>query len=140
MEALPRVIPEISWGWTTFTQEEPWTLFEIPNLKIVIAGLNSTIAESHRDGTHYGYAGEAQLRWFAERLKPFKEKGWLRIGAVHHNYQRGYTDDDENLKDADDLAQLLGSSLNILLHGHTHGGQTNENAGEIRDYLHLIGE
>jgi 3',5'-cyclic AMP phosphodiesterase CpdA len=62
----------------TFTQEDPWTLFEVPDLKLVVAGLNSTMAESHHDGTHYGWVGEAQLRCFKERLAPFKEKGWLR--------------------------------------------------------------
>jgi 3',5'-cyclic AMP phosphodiesterase CpdA len=106
-----------------FTREQPWTLFEIPDLKVVVAGLNSTIAEGHRDGTHFGYVGETQLRSFVERLKPFKENGWLRIGAVHHNYQRGSTDDEENLRDADDLKNILGTSLNLLLHGHTHEGK-----------------
>ena len=48
----------------TFTQKEPWTLFEIPDVKVVVAGLNSTMAESHREGTHYGHVGEDQLRWF----------------------------------------------------------------------------
>jgi 3',5'-cyclic AMP phosphodiesterase CpdA len=107
----------------TFTQEDPWTFFEVPDLKLVVAGLNSTMAESHNEGTHYGWVGEAQSRYFKERLAPFKEKGWLRIGAVHHNYQRGCSKDEENLKDADELKNILSRSLNLLLHGHTHEGK-----------------
>ncbi|MBA4159125.1 MAG: pentapeptide repeat-containing protein [Gemmatimonadetes bacterium] len=103
-----------------FTEDEPWTIFEVPDLKVVIAGLNSTMRESHRDEDHYGWVGEAQLRWFAERLKRYREEGWFRIGAVHHNVRRGEVADDENLRDADDLNQFVGPYLNCLLHGHTH--------------------
>lgn len=31
--------------------------------------------------------------------------------------------DDENLRDADDLQRLLGPSVNLILHGHTHDGK-----------------
>ena len=41
----------------TFTPDEPWTLFEMPDLAVVVAGLNSTMAESHRDADHYGWSG-----------------------------------------------------------------------------------
>lgn len=109
-----------------FTIEESWTLFEVPELKVVVAGLNSTMAECHdlkldeqhpwfgeyvsrgRFG-HFGWCGEAQLRWFAKQLEDFRDRGWLRIGAVHHNYRRGATDDDENLRDAQDLEKFLGN-------------------------------
>ncbi len=103
-----------------FTPDQPWTLFRIDDLQVVVAGINSTMAESHLDGTHYGYAGEAQYRWFADQLRPFQRDGWLRIGVVHHNVQRGCVDDDENLRDADDLKRFLVPSLNLCLHGHTH--------------------
>ncbi|MCP4592784.1 MAG: metallophosphoesterase, partial [bacterium] len=106
-----------------FTEEEPWTLFEVPNLKTVVAGLNSTMAESHRDDDHYGWLGEEQLHWFRDRLAPYREKGWLRIAAVHHNVVRGAVEDDENLRDADDLTRVLGPFVNLVLHGHTHDGK-----------------
>ncbi len=107
----------------SFTIEHPWTLFELPELRLVVAGLNSTMAESHRDGDHYGWVGEEQLAWFAERLDPFKERGWLRVAVVHHNQQRGAVDDDENLRDADDLGRVLGPHVNLVLHGHTHNAK-----------------
>ncbi|HEX2091207.1 MAG TPA: pentapeptide repeat-containing protein, partial [Longimicrobiaceae bacterium] len=106
-----------------FTIEEPWSFWELDEFNLVVAGLNSTMVESHKDGTHYGWVGEKQLRRFAERLGPFQERGWLRLGVVHHNVQRGAVEDDENLRDADDLQRILAPSLNLLLHGHTHNGQ-----------------
>ena len=106
-----------------FTQPEPWTLFEIPSLRVVVAGLNSTIHESHRDEDHHGFVGERQLRWFERKLGEYQRRGWLRIGMVHHNAVRRAGADDENLKDADDLREVLGERLHVLLHGHTHQGR-----------------
>ena len=109
----------------TFTPDEPWTLFEMPELSVVVAGLNSTMAESHRDADHYGWIGEHQLRWFAERLADYRAQGWLRLAAVHHNVVRGAVLDDENLRDANDLDRLIGQPglANLVLHGHTHDGK-----------------
>jgi WD40 repeat protein/3',5'-cyclic AMP phosphodiesterase CpdA len=109
----------------TFTPDEPWTLFEMPDLAVVVAGLNSTLAESHRDADHYGWAGEHQLRWFADRLAQHRARGWLRLAAVHHNVVRGAVCDEENLRDVDDLDALIGQPglANLLLHGHTHDGR-----------------
>lgn len=106
-----------------FTELEPWTLYELPALKVVVAGLNSTMRDSHRSEDHYGWLGEGQLRWFKDRLAPYKMKGWLRLGLVHHNVLRRAQADDENLRDADDLGELLADDLNLLLHGHTHLGR-----------------
>ncbi|HET9253640.1 MAG TPA: metallophosphoesterase [Pseudonocardiaceae bacterium] len=66
----------------SFTPDEPWTLFEMPDLNVVVAGLNSTMAESHREEDHYGWVREHQLRWFADRLARYRDQGWLRLGAV----------------------------------------------------------
>lgn len=115
----------------TFTAEQPWTLFEVPDLMVVVVGLNSTVVEGHdcqkageapdpKLPRHVGCVGEPQLRWFAERLDKYQDEGWFRIGAVHHNQQRRCKDDEENLEDADDLEHIIGPQLNLLLHGHTH--------------------
>ena len=55
-----------------FTPDEPWTLFEIPDVNTVVAGLNSTISETHLEDGHYGAVGDDQLRWFAARLAEYK--------------------------------------------------------------------
>ncbi len=103
-----------------FEMERPYTLFDMPDLGLVVAGLNSTIAESHRREDHHGWVGEAQLRWFADLLRERAASGWLRVGVVHHNVLRGAQDDDGNLRDAGDLERILGPHLDLLLHGHTH--------------------
>ncbi|HEX6077263.1 MAG TPA: trypsin-like peptidase domain-containing protein, partial [Micromonosporaceae bacterium] len=104
----------------TLPKDEPWTYHEFPELKLAVAGLNSTMAESHRDGDHYGWLGEEQLRWFVRRLRKATDEGWLRLGLLHHNPVRGASDDDANLRDADRFADLLGPHLHSVLHGHIH--------------------
>ena len=85
-----------------FDGAQPWTLFAVPDLQVVIAGLNSTMAESHRPEDDYGRIGEAQAAWFAERLRPFEEYGWLRLGVVRHDPLPGRrrADDPAMLRDA----------------------------------------
>jgi hypothetical protein len=93
----------------------------VRTLKVVVAGLNSTMAETHE--VHVGQVGEAQLHWFADRLRGYESDGWLRIGAVHHNPVGGATRSDENLQDTEMLDDILGGQLNLLLHGHTPDAQ-----------------
>ncbi|WP_322753832.1 pentapeptide repeat-containing protein [Frankia sp. Cas3] len=100
-----------------------WSLIEIPDHKVVVAGLNSTMAETHEE--HYGWLGEHQIRTVTDALRRYERDGWLRIGAVHHSPIRGATSDDENLRDADDLDRILGPHLNLLLHGHTDDGRVS---------------
>jgi len=76
-------------GGVTFTPDEPWTLFEMEDLAVVVAGLNSTMADSHLETDHYGEIGARQLRWFATRLAERKDQGWLRLGALHHDVAGG---------------------------------------------------
>ena len=92
-----------------FDRFAPWTLFPVPDLRIVLAGLNSTIADSHRPEDHYGWIGEAQAAWFAERLRSYEEAGWLRVGVICHGPGL--------LRDTATLDRLLGRRLNLLLHG-----------------------
>ena len=47
----------------------------------------------------------------------------LRIGVLHHNARRKAKADNENLRDEDDLTNILGDQLDLLLHGHTHEGK-----------------
>src|ERR1700730_11585795 len=118
-----------------FHPGQPWSLFSVPSLEVVVAGLNSTWIEGHdwpnddsslnhlKDQhpiTHAGWCGERQLRWFAEKLSGDEFHGWLKIGAIHHNIERGVRKDNENLRDAEDLERVLGSHLHLVLHGHTH--------------------
>ena len=108
-----------------FSPDEPWSCYKYDDLKLVVAALNSTMAESHLEKDHHGYLGEKQLRWFADNLRAYKGEDWFRLGVMHHNYQRGVPSDDESLHDADDLRRHLAGFLNLLLHGHTHEGKVH---------------
>jgi WD40 repeat protein/3',5'-cyclic AMP phosphodiesterase CpdA len=103
-----------------FDSEQPWTLFAMPDLHVVIAGLNTTMAESHREDDHYGWLGEAQAAWFAQRLRPFEESGWLRIGVASHLPSivgSPPADTRLTLRDTATLDRLLGPRLNLFVHG-----------------------
>ncbi len=118
-----------------FDSEQPWTLFAVPDLQVVVAGLNSTMAESHLEDDRYGWVGESQAAWFAQRLQPFTDAGWLRIGAVnsaptpphHHGGRDRYL-----VHDTPKLDRLLGRRLNVLLHGaEKHGSEAATLASQL---------
>lgn len=104
-----------------FVEGQPWTLFEIPGQAVVVAGLNSTIAETHRDGEHYGFVGEEQLRFFARELASYRAKGYLRVVALHHDVLA--PEDKRSREDAGDLRRIVGPHANLILHGHRHEQQ-----------------
>lgn len=104
-----------------FDVAQPWTLFAVPELKVSVAALNSTMAASHRPEDDYGLLGEAQAAWFAERLRSFEESGWLRLGVVRH--VPGPPGGDPGLlRDVGTLDRILGNRLNFLLHGPAPDG------------------
>lgn len=108
-------------GPAVFTEEQPYRLHRFDDLRLVVAAINSTIKESHREQDHYGWCGDEQLRWFASQMA--SPGGVLRVGVLHHNARRRAQADNENLKDEDDLTRILGGHLDLLLHGHTHEGK-----------------
>jgi WD40 repeat protein len=118
-----RVMEQL-YGGAAFDQDQPWSLFEIPELAVVVAGLNSTMAESHQAADHHGWIGEEQARWFAERLARYEQAGWLRVGAVHHNPLAREPAD--ALRDGESVDRLLGGRLHLLLHGHDREGAPAE--------------
>lgn len=115
-----------------FESMQPWTLFAIEDLRVVIAGLNSTMASSHRAEDHYGWIGDAQAAWFAEQLGSFERDGWLRIGLICHDPLPGDVPaghDAALLRDAGTLNRLLAPRLNLLLHGPGPGGEQADKLG-----------
>lgn len=102
-----------------FEEGRPWTLFEMPDLKVMIAGLNSTLAESHED--HRGWLGAEQLRWFAGELEQARHNGWLRIALLHHDVGGAPTRREETLHDGAALQEILAPQVNLVLHGHGDG-------------------
>ncbi|MFE9678686.1 TIR domain-containing protein [Streptomyces sp. NPDC006259] len=103
-----------------FDSDQPWTLFPVPELRTVVAGLNSSMAYSHRLDDRYGLVGPEQAAWFAQALRPYEEEGWLRIGALRHPPGRGRgagPDGAGPLRDTDVLGRLTAPRLHLLLHG-----------------------
>ncbi|CAL9408634.1 hypothetical protein SUDANB6_01606 [Streptomyces sp. enrichment culture] len=120
-----------------FDSDQPWTLFPVPELHTVVAGLNSSMAYSHRPDDRYGMIGPEQAAWFAQALRPYETEGWLRIGALCHPPgdprrpgarrtagARGTAAPDGAgpLRDTDVLARLTAPRLHLLLHGPDEPG------------------
>jgi hypothetical protein len=66
----------------SFTERQPWSLFEMADLRVVVAGLNSTMADSHLGRYEGGTLGRSQSLWFAQKLRDYPEPNWLRVGLV----------------------------------------------------------
>ena len=94
-----------------FDSEQPWTLFALPDLQVVVAGLNSTIAQSHRAEDRYGSIGEAQAAWFAQSLQEYHQAEWLRLGLMAH------APDGDSLHDGETFQRFVAPALNLLLCG-----------------------
>jgi len=129
-----------------------WDIVEVPDLEVVFACLNSTMAEDEinenalapdeikqirekRSGNwgHFGWCGEEQYDWFATELCQFQDAGILRIGLIHHNLERGCRHDDEHLVDVNNFRRILGDRLNLILHGHTHAANYYALAGSLME-------
>ncbi|HET8680479.1 MAG TPA: TIR domain-containing protein [Micromonosporaceae bacterium] len=96
-----------------FSPQQPWTLFEMTDLQVVVAGLNSTIAESHLDEDHYGWIGRSQALWFARHLRGYADGGWSRLGLVRHPPAASGRDMDV-LRDADTFDELVAPLLDVV--------------------------
>jgi WD40 repeat protein len=101
-----------------FSGDQPWTWYEFEELGLALAGLNSTMAESHLDDSHYGLVGDQQYRWFSDRFGE-SDAPW-KLAVVHHNIIRFSAGNDDSLTDSDDFVRQLGPHVAIALHGHLH--------------------
>ncbi|MCP4106309.1 MAG: SUMF1/EgtB/PvdO family nonheme iron enzyme [Desulfobacteraceae bacterium] len=104
-----------------FTEDNLFVNFCFPDQGVVFTGLNSCIDESEEE-PHYGNICVSQLKKAAKALNRYDpEKKMLRIALMHHNFVRSSENDEENLKDADELKPLiLEQGFHLILHGHQH--------------------
>jgi 3',5'-cyclic AMP phosphodiesterase CpdA len=107
-------------GEAAFTEDQPYRVHRVSDLRVMVAALNSTMEESHRPEEHFGWCGTTQLRWAQAQLKDASD--CVRLGVLHHNARRRAVADNENLRDGDALTDIVGPHLDLLLHGHTHDG------------------
>jgi WD40 repeat protein/uncharacterized protein YjbI with pentapeptide repeats len=91
----------------------PWTLFAVPELRVVVAGLNSSMAVSHREEDQFGLVGTDQAAWFAQHLRAYENDGWLRLGVMRHTPGSGL----DALRDTAQFTTLVAPRLNLLIHG-----------------------
>lgn len=101
---------------SVFAAGAPWSTIVIPELKVVVIGLNTTVAQTHE--VQGGMLGLAQCRAAAAALEQHERSGWLRIAVMHHSPFAADADGRHQLSDADQFGSVLGSRLNIVLHGH----------------------
>ncbi|WP_261561806.1 pentapeptide repeat-containing protein [Frankia tisae] len=100
-----------------FDAAQPWHLLTVPELSVVIAGINTTIAQSHRDADDHGLVGAQQAASLARRLALFERDGWLRIGVAHHALAAPSVAHADAIRDTQVMRETLGSRLNLLITG-----------------------
>jgi WD40 repeat protein/uncharacterized protein YjbI with pentapeptide repeats len=107
-----------------FEPGQPWTMFAVPSLRLVVAGLNSSMAITHRAEQDYGAIGNEQAAWFGQQLHDYEDAGWLRIGLMSHPPGAGA----ESLRDTDLFSRLVAPRLNLLVHGPGPAGPGSDTA------------
>lgn len=96
-----------------FEDGQAWTLFTMPELRVAVAGLNTSMATSHRSEDQYGLVDTDQAAWFAQRLRVYENDGWLRLGVMRHPPGHGPA----ALRDTTTFNRLVAPRLNLLVHG-----------------------
>lgn len=70
-------------GAASFTPDEPWSLFVIDNLSLVVAAANSTYNDTHSSSAPS--IGLRQLDYFRNRLADHPDD-WTRLAVVHDHW------------------------------------------------------
>ncbi len=98
-----------------------WHPWDLRDLGVLVLGLNSCVRESHRDNDHYGWLGRQQVKEAMEWVESEDpDHAYARVAVMHHNLVRGSTNDEENLRDWDEVSGLLTRFVDVVLHGHRH--------------------
>jgi WD40 repeat protein len=118
----------------TFAVGQEWTLFPVAGLRVVVAALNSTMAMSHRVEDDRGEVGDAQARWFADRLESYERDGWFRVAIGHHPPFADAEPPTRDMRDASAVDLVLGRRLNLVI--TAFGGRPS---GQERDVVDLLG-
>ncbi|MBL7622712.1 TIR domain-containing protein [Frankia sp. AgB1.8] len=111
-------------GERTFAVGQEWTFYPMADLRLVVAGLNSTMAMSHLQADDRGEVGQAQARWFADRLAGYERAGWFRLAVGHHPPLAADRVHSAKATDAYGVDLILGGHVNLLLAAHGHGAPT----------------
>ena len=104
-----------------FTKQKLFVNFFFIDECVLFTGFNSCIDECENP-PHYGNITIEQIERAVEEVNKIDgNRELFRIAVMHHNFVRSSLNDDENLKDADDIRSiLLDNGFKIILHGHQH--------------------
>ncbi|MCP4344940.1 MAG: metallophosphoesterase [Desulfobacterales bacterium] len=121
-----------------FSAKQLFVNYPFPDMGVVFTGLNSCIDESEKE-PHYGNITLDQLNKAIKSLNESDpDKKLLRIALMHHNFVRLSDNDEENLKDADDLKPLmLNEKIHLILHGHQHFSR-HEIVGKGNEIIYVL--
>lgn len=90
--------------------------------EIIVLGFNSAYRNSHRSSDNYGDIPIDDVKDAikeADEIDPSRDL--VRVACLHHNFIRASSNDEENLRNADELRYVLEKgSVDIILHGHSH--------------------
>lgn len=103
-------------GNPPFRPGQPWDLVVVPELRIAVATINSTMAVTHRDQDGPGWVGAEQARWFAHALDTETGPGWLRVGLLNHDPR-----EDHELRDASQVRDVIGPRTDVFVAGRGAG-------------------
>ncbi|GIG65727.1 pentapeptide repeat-containing protein [Phytomonospora endophytica] len=97
----------------------PWRLLAIPELELVVAGLNATMARSHLPQDARTEFGPGQFAWFAGQLADARYAGWKRIAVAHDTVAES---------ERAEFTRLFAGRLDLLLTAAPEA----EDLGEVR--------
>lgn len=101
------------------THKHPYFVEKTCGGQLLLLGLNSAISVTHKE--RRGFVSLEQIRAAIEEAEQLNPGNAVRMAIVHHNFTRNSDNDDENLRDADDIQNfLINGKFRLLLHGHRH--------------------
>ncbi len=108
-----------------------WSVVAFPELRVVVAGLNSTMARTHE--IRHAELGERQLRAVVEELDSGPWQDWLRLGMVHHA-PTGSAEPGVHLRDGAAVEEVLAPRLHLLM--HAGDSETDRSSGGLPTIPH----
>lgn len=117
----------------SFSEAQPFTLFELPDLNIAVAGINAVYGTSHL--VHQAELGNKQIEFFADRLLDCQRRGLHCIGLLGAslNALLGTAPGSRNLlpSDQEALRRDVMPLIDLVVHAEQES-QHSRNEGRLR--------
>jgi WD40 repeat protein len=109
-------------GDMEFSVGKEWMMFSIPELRVAVAAMNSTLAMSHLRRHDHGQLGKTQLQWFARELADEKYNGWLRLASGYHDFAAAKQFFALGAADVDGLVNLVDPAVDFYVSAYAPPG------------------